>query len=617
MNKKLLISITAIFVLAILCTALLPTSVAYATQYGSVDSTDLDTFWYYGEGHLNVAEMKKSISSWIAGADKENPVIIGVVDTGVNVSHEVFEKTNTIFAVDGKPQGYNAHVAQTVKNATIEQLGNVEDKSSNSHGTAVASIMAMLIYDLGLEDYIKIYPIQASTGSADGSFNTTSVVKALEFVDSTKDTLGVDVVNIAIAGYKDKGADNYLNYQSKFQKVSAGSVIVVAAGNKGASTTVNPSYPASLEGVVSVMAYDRTGNKNTNSNYGDYDLIVPGKDIYVAQGSEDDYTTMDGTSMATAFVSVVSAVVSLREQTADSTATASLVARHILTSSSDKIEHDGFALNKFDGYKSVNNQITATYLDPTGISISNNHDLEKESTIYRGQYGDLTLTANLLPFGNTDPKLAEKVIWTQTEILSKPVLDEDGNDTGNTEEYKGETVELGVGASIEYNPNLKGKYLVTATYKNGDVVFEDTMTFTVNYVDYSSVAGILAVKPLPSVEGGTIDNGFVYEFDKATFYLAGSEGLDPSVEIKWYVNGELVHTGERYTHKAGMMGIYEISARYGDNRVIEKVYSLEVKSGFLRPAVWITLTAVVVVASVVLGVVFGIKNSKKNKQDNE
>jgi uncharacterized protein YegP (UPF0339 family) len=176
---------------------------------------------------------------------------------------------------------------------------------------------------------------------------------------------------------------------------------------------------------------------------------------------------------------------------------------------------------------------------------------------------------------------------------------------------------LGVGASIEYNPNLKGKYLVKATYKNGDVIFEDAMTFTVNYVEYSSVAGILEVKPLPSVEGGTIDDGFVYEFDKVTFYLAGSEGLDPSVEIKWYVNGELVATGERYTHKAGMMGTYEISAQYGDNRVIEKVYNLEVKSGFLRPAVWITLTAVVAVASVVLGVVFGIKSSKKNKQDNQ
>ena len=617
MNKKLFTSITAIFVLAILCTVLLPTSVAYATQYGSVDSVNLDTFWYYGEGHLNVAEMKKSISNWIAGADKNNPVIIGVVDTGVNVSHEVFEKTNTIFTVDGKPQGYNAHVAETVKNATVEQLGNVEDKSSNSHGTAVASIMAMLIYDLGLEDYIKIYPIQASTGSADGSFNTTSVVKALDFVYGTKDTLGIDIVNIAIAGYKDKGADNYLKYQSKFQKVSANSVIVVAAGNKGASTSVNPSYPASLEGVVSVMAYDRNGNKNTNSNYGDYDLIVPGKDIYVAQGSEDDYTTMDGTSMATAFVSVVSAVVSLREQTAESTATASLVARHILTSSSAKIEYDGFALNKFDGYKSVNNQITETYLDPTGISISNNHDLEKEATVHRGQYADLTLTANLLPFGNTNPQLAENVRWTQTEILSRPILDQDGKDTGKTEEYEGSTVELGVGATIEYNPNLKGKYIVKATYATGGVTFEDTMTFTVNYVEYSSVAGILEVKPMPSVEGGTIDDGFVYEFDTVIFYLAGSEGLDPSVGIKWYVNGELVHTGERLTYKTGGMGTYEISAQYGDNRVVEKVYNLEVKSGFLRPAVWISLTSVVAVASVVLGVVFGIKNSKKKSQDNE
>ena len=76
MNRKIYKATTLIFVLAILCTALLPTSVAFATQYGVKDSSDLETFWYYGESHLNVAEMKESISKWITKADKNNPIII-------------------------------------------------------------------------------------------------------------------------------------------------------------------------------------------------------------------------------------------------------------------------------------------------------------------------------------------------------------------------------------------------------------------------------------------------------------------------------------------------------------------------------------------------------------
>ena len=165
MNKKILTTIAVAFVLAVVCMAFMPTSVAYAQQYGSKDSSDLETFWYYGEEHLNVSAMKESIASWIGNADKSNPVVIAVVDTGVNTDHEVFKKTNTLYTVDGNVQGYNSFVSiknSGITNPTAEQLGYIKDETSNSHGTAIASIMAMLIYELDLQDYIKIYPIKAT-----------------------------------------------------------------------------------------------------------------------------------------------------------------------------------------------------------------------------------------------------------------------------------------------------------------------------------------------------------------------------------------------------------------------------------------------------------------------
>jgi hypothetical protein len=609
MNKKILTSITLVFVLAIACMAVLPTPVAYAMQYGNEDSADLETFWYYKPGHLNVAGMKESIASWISNADKSNPVIIGVIDTGVNAGHEVFQKTNTIFKVDDKAQGYNAFIASNNANAPIEQLVNFADGSSSTHGTAVASIMAMLIYDLGLQDYIKLYPIKASRDTTN-MFPTSAVVKGLEFVKNTQDKLGMDVVNLSIAGYAETEAD-YKKQQQLFIDLSADCVIVAAAGNENASSTAKPCYPASLDGVVSVMAYGKDGKKTTASNFGAYDVVAPGQDIYVATGDNNGYKFEKGTSMASAFVSVVSAVVKLREQTLESGINGVMVARHILTSSkTTSISHGEYTLSKFDGFASVHNSITETYLDPTGIQITNNKGLEDGCTITRGQYNDLQFTAQLLPYAYTNPKLAEKVVWTQTEILSRPKVDGEGKETGEVEEYDGQTINLSTGAVLNYEPNLKGKYRITASYKVDGNTLEVSTTLTVVYAEYSSVAGLLKVMPVSSQEGGTIDNGFCYELDTVSFYLAGSEMLDPTVEIKWYVNGEHVHTGATYTHKAGSMGDYEITAQYGDNRIVEKAYTLEVKSGFLRPAVWISFTAVVG-ALVIAGIVMAVVKSKK------
>jgi hypothetical protein len=140
------------------------------------------------------------------------------------------------------------------------------------------------------------------------------------------------------------------------------------------------------------------------------------------------------------------------------------------------------------------------------------------------------------------------------------------------------------------------------------------MTITIKYVDYSSVAGLLEIKPLPVDGNGEIVDGAVYEYSTITLYLAGAEGLDPTKEIKWYVDGELVHTGATFTYKVGMMGSRTITAQYGEYRVLEKEFNLKVKSGFLRPEAWISFTAVVgalIIAGTVLGIVFAKKKAKK------
>ena len=629
MNKKILTTIAVAFVLAVVCMAFMPTSVAYAQQYGSKDSSDLETFWYYGEEHLNVSAMKESIASWIGNADKSNPVVIAVVDTGVNADHEVFKKTNTLYTVDGNVQGYNSFVSiknSGITNPTAEQLGYIKDETSNSHGTAIASIMAMLIYELDLQDYIKIYPIKATRNKSMvqdiqssndrekklRSFPTDAVVGALDYVKDTQDTIGIDVVNLSIAGYKDT-ADGYKKAEQTFVSLSEDCVIVAAAGNDKSSLSANPAYPACLDGVVSVMAYGSDGNKTQKSNYGAYDVTAPGKDIYVAQGDNDSYGYEDGTSMSSAFVSVISAIIELREQTANSGKNSIDIAKHLISSSkSNTISFESYNLPKLDSLASVQNAITVEYVAPTAIQITNDKGLSDNSTIYRGDFDSVVFIAKLLPLGETDPTLLSTIRWTQTELISKPVLDEEGNQTG-TEITDGNKIDLGTGESISYTPSVNGTYRITASLTVGDTTIEQSTVVTIKYVEYSSVAGLIEIKPVVE-ENSTIDQGFVYEYTTVTFYLAGAEGLDPTVDIKWYVDGELAHTGATFEYSVGMMGSRTITAQYGDYRVLENAYELEVRSGFLRPEAWISFTAVVsalAITGTVLGIVFAKKKAKK------
>ena len=81
-----------------------------------------------------------------------------------------------------------------------------------------------------------------------------------------------------------------------------------------------------------------------------------------------------------------------------------------------------------------------------------------------------------------------------------------------------------------------------------------------------------------------------------------------------YVDGELAHTGATFEYSVGMMGSRTITAQYGDYRVLENAYELEVRSGFLRPEAWISFTAVVsalAITGTVLGIVFAKKKAKK------
>ncbi len=102
---------------------------------------------------------------------------------------------------------------------------------------------------------------------------------------------------------------------------NAGGIIVVAAGNEDTNLNTTPSSPASCQGVLTIAATDRQGQRASYSNYGTkVDLAAPGGDQPYDTGilstyntgqttpGADSYKAENGTSMATPHVSGVLAL---------------------------------------------------------------------------------------------------------------------------------------------------------------------------------------------------------------------------------------------------------------------------------------------------------------------
>jgi len=122
-------------------------------------------------------------------------------------------------------------------------------------------------------------------------------------------------------------------YQNAIDAVnSAGAIVVVAAGNNGSNLNTNTYQPANCNGVITVAATDRDGDKAIYSNYGTVVKIsAPGGETYTSSPSpspqngilstlntgittpgSETYGYKQGTSMAAPVISgVVSLMVSL------------------------------------------------------------------------------------------------------------------------------------------------------------------------------------------------------------------------------------------------------------------------------------------------------------------
>lgn len=213
-------------------------------------------------------------------------VTVAVIDSGVRATHvdltgQVLPGTDFAFGGNGET-----------------------DHSSEGHGTGIASLIAGHGHGpndedgvMGLAPDAKILPIGVNPGGSGADHLAQAIRYAVDH--------GATVINMSLG---DALARSDADYAAVAYAEAHNVVVVAAAGNNGAS---EDDYPASYPGVVSVGAVDKNAQLWSGSNSSSHlTVVAPGVDIVVdGAGSNTETRKGDGTSMATAYVSAIAALI--------------------------------------------------------------------------------------------------------------------------------------------------------------------------------------------------------------------------------------------------------------------------------------------------------------------
>jgi len=235
-----------------------------------------------GQYHINVMDV------WPITYGSPN-VIIGVIDTGMNVNH--IDLAPNIVA------GWNFIDDNNV-------VWDSNNPNEYSHGTSVAGIIAAYGQGItGVAPNVKMMPLKA-LGGIDDAGTMYHVIKAVEYAEEH----GVKIVNCS---FESDGYSQFL-YNAINQ---SDMLFVCAAGNGGNDFAQSKSYPAGygLNNIISVAAMTSSGNLITtagdSSNYGEgVHIAAPGLNIATTLVG-GNYGYQHGTSMAAPFVTGVAALI--------------------------------------------------------------------------------------------------------------------------------------------------------------------------------------------------------------------------------------------------------------------------------------------------------------------
>lgn len=190
-------------------------------------------------------------------------VKVGVIDSGIDTDHPALQ-------------------SQIVEGFYADDFTSVED--ANGHGTHVSGIIA------NGSPNIKIVPIRILDKYGEGTI--------YDFVAGIHYAINhdVDVINMSVG----IGQDDESELEEAINEAKEAGIIMTAAVGNDAEDYVE--YPAAYDGVYGVGAYNSFEKRAGFSHTGvGVDFVAPGVSIYSTY-LKGGYKTMQGTSMATPFV---------------------------------------------------------------------------------------------------------------------------------------------------------------------------------------------------------------------------------------------------------------------------------------------------------------------------
>jgi hypothetical protein len=195
---------------------------------------------------------------------------IGLLDTGIDVTHPVFHES--------------AIHAWGCGNRTVPA----------AHGTAVASLLIGRSGEFrGAQPDAELYAADVYCGSPTGGA-VDALVAALGWLVQEK----VPVINVSLVGPKNAMLERVVS-----SLVAGGYTIVAAVGNDGPAAP--PLYPASYPNVVGVTAVDAHRHVLVEAARGPQVMFAsPGADL-AAAGADHGYVAVRGTSFAAPFVAAL------------------------------------------------------------------------------------------------------------------------------------------------------------------------------------------------------------------------------------------------------------------------------------------------------------------------
>jgi subtilisin family serine protease len=223
------------------------------------------------------------------------------------------------------------------------------EPAPHKHGTAMASAIAAHGRLLGVAPAAHILAVRAFDDAPAGAHATTTrILDGLQWIAGS----GARVVNMSFTGPADSSLHEMIASLRR-----KGLVLVAAAGNDGPRAPA--AYPAAYPEVIAVTATDADDKLIDVANHGDYVAVAaPGVDIFVAApGGGYDFTT--GTSVATAHVSGLAALLIARSPGLTPDAVQSILMK-TAKDLGPKGRDDEFGAGLVDAYEALLTQAPAT-----------------------------------------------------------------------------------------------------------------------------------------------------------------------------------------------------------------------------------------------------------------